>query len=106
MKYWLVLAAAILLEVTGSLAMKYSEGLTRLVPALVTGVCYLGAVGLLTVALRGIELGIAYAVWAGLGTALVAVLGIVLFGESASLLKFASIALVIAGVVGLNLAAK
>jgi small multidrug resistance pump len=67
-------------------------------------VFYLLALGGLALALKTIEVGIAYAVWAGLGTLLIAIIGIVFFGESVSFLKLASMALVIAGVVGLNLA--
>jgi len=58
---------------------------------------------MLTLALKKFEIGMAYAIWSGLGTALIAVIGIYLFDETATLMKFLSIALIIAGVVGLNL---
>jgi small multidrug resistance pump len=104
MQSWLFLAAAIVFEIAGTTMMKLSESLTRwwYIPPML--VFYLLALGGLALALKTIEVGIAYAVWAGLGTLLIAIIGIVFFDESASPLKLVSIALVIAGVVGLNLA--
>jgi small multidrug resistance pump len=104
MQSWLFLAAAIVFEIAGTTMMKLSESLTRwwYIPPML--VFYLLALGGLALALKTIEVGIAYAVWAGLGTLLIAIIGIVFFGESVSFLKLASMALVIAGVVGLNLA--
>jgi len=66
-------------------------------------VLFLSSLAMLTLALKKFEIGMAYAIWSGLGTALIAVLGIYLFNETASLMKFFSILLIIAGVVGLNL---
>ena len=66
------LAAAIVLEVAGTTSMKLSEGFTRLAPSLAMAVCYVGSLAMLTLALRTIVLGTAYAIWAGIGTALVA----------------------------------
>lgn len=83
--------------------MKYSEGFTRLWPSLVTVVGYVLAFALLAQTLKTLSIGTAYAIWAGTGTAVIAVIGILWMGESASLLKLAGIALVIAGVVVLNL---
>jgi small multidrug resistance pump len=66
------LAAAIVLEVAGTTSMKLSEGFTRLAPSIAMAVCYVGSLTMLTLALRTIALGTAYAIWAGIGTALVA----------------------------------
>jgi len=104
MQSWLVLAAAIACEVAGTVFMKMSDSLTRWVWIPPMLVAYILALLGLALALRTIEVGIAYAVWAACGTALIAVVGIVFFGESISLIKIAAIVLVVAGVIGLNLA--
>lgn len=98
-----MLAAAIVAEVAGTTAMKYSEGFTRLWPSLITVGGYALAFALLAQTLKTLSVGTAYAIWAGAGTAAIAVIGMVFLGESASLVKFAGIALVIAGVVVLNM---
>ncbi|MEV7086414.1 multidrug efflux SMR transporter [Streptomyces sp. NPDC093085] len=98
-----LLAAAIAAEVAATTAMKYSEGFTRLWPSLMTGVGYVLAFAFLSQALRTIAVGTAYAIWAGAGTAIVAAIGMVFLGESASVLKLAGVALVIVGVIVLNL---
>ena len=101
---WLVLAAAIACEVAGTVFMKLSESLTKWVWIPPMLVAYILALLGLALALRTIEVGVAYAVWAACGTALIALVGIVFFDESLSLIKIVAIVLVIAGVVGLNLA--
>ncbi|MFD5031098.1 DMT family transporter [Streptomyces sp. NPDC058220] len=98
-----LLAAAIAAEVAGTTAMKYSEGFTRLWPSLVTVVGYVLAFTLLAQTLKTLSIGTAYAIWAGAGTAVIAAIGMIFLGESANLVKLAGIALVIAGVVVLNL---
>ena len=103
MQYWLYLALAIVLEVTGTTSMKLSEGFTKIVPSILMFVFYLASIAALTLALKKIDVSVAYAVWAGLGTALIAVIGIVYFHESATLLKITSILLIVTGVVGLHL---
>lgn len=103
MQHWLYLAAAIFLEVAGTTSMKLSAGFTRLLPSALIFVFYALSFVALTLALRRIDLGVAYAIWAGIGTALIAVIGIVGFDEPLTALKLASIGLIIAGVVGLNL---
>jgi len=103
MQYWLYLAIAIVLEVIGTTSMKLSEGFTKTIPSIMMFVFYLASLAVLTLALKKIDVSIAYAVWAGLGTALIATIGIVYFHESATLLKIISILLIIAGVVGLHL---
>ncbi|MFI6057159.1 DMT family transporter [Streptomyces sp. NPDC051286] len=98
-----LLAAAIAAEVAGTTAMKYSEGFTRLWPSLITVLGYLLAFSLLAQTLKTVSMGTAYAIWAGIGTAAVATIGVLFMGESGNLVKMAGIALIIAGVVVLNL---
>ncbi|MEV7191834.1 multidrug efflux SMR transporter [Streptomyces sp. NPDC093510] len=98
-----LLAAAIAAEVAGTTAMKYSEGFSRLVPSLITIAGYLLAFTLLAQTLKTLSVGTAYAIWAGIGTAAVAAIGMIFMGESANMVKIAGIGLVIAGVVVLNL---
>lgn len=100
---YLFLAAAIVLEVCGTTCMKLSEGFSRLGPSVAIFVCYGLSFTALTLALKGIEVSTAYAVWAGAGTALIAVIGVAGFGESLSPLKVVSLALIVLGVVGLHL---
>ncbi|MEU8888359.1 multidrug efflux SMR transporter [Streptomyces sp. NPDC048442] len=100
---YVLLAAAIAAEVAGTTAMKYSDGFSRLWPSLATVVGYLVAFGLLARTLKSMSVGTAYAIWAGVGTAAVAVIGMVFLGESTSAVKLAGIVLVIGGVVLLNL---
>ena len=100
---WLFLTAAILLEVAGTTCMKLSEGFTKLVPSILLFVLYGLSFAALTFTLKNIDVSIAYAVWAGLGTALIALIGFMFFEEPATLTKIVSIGLIIAGVVGLNL---
>jgi small multidrug resistance pump len=103
---WLLLAGAIITEVIATTALKLSEGFSRLVPSIVVVVGYLGAFGLLSQALsRGMAIGVAYGVWAAAGVALVAVVGAAFFGESMTLVQVGGIALVIAGVLALELGA-
>lgn len=97
-----LLAGAIAAEVAGTTAMKYSEGFTRLWPSLVTVAGYLIAFTLLAQTLKTLSVGTAYAIWAGTGTAAIAVIGMLFMGESAGLAKIAGLLLVIAGVVLLN----
>lgn len=100
---WLFLSGAIFLEVSGTISMKYSEGFRHLVPSLAMILSYIGCFTLLTMALKTLELGLAYAVWAGLGTALIVIVSLFLFHEPINLMKVVSIVLIIAGVVGLNM---
>jgi len=103
MNPWLALAVAIVLEVSGTVSMKLSDGFTKLLPSLLIFVFYGASFAVLTLALKKIDLGVAYAVWAGVGTALIAVVGILYFKEPLSALKVFSVFLIIAGVIGLNL---
>ncbi|QDY76184.1 DMT family transporter [Streptomyces qinzhouensis] len=99
-----LLAGAIVAEVAATTAMKYSEGFTRLWPSLLTVAGYLIAFSLLAQTLKTLSVGTAYAIWAGIGTAAVAAIGMIFLNESTSVAKFAGIGLVIAGVVVLNTA--
>ncbi|MFI8356236.1 DMT family transporter [Streptomyces cyaneofuscatus] len=98
-----LLAAAIAAEVAGTTAMKYSEGFTRLWPSIGTAVGYLIAFTLLAQTLKTLSVGTAYAIWAGVGTAAVALIGILFLGESSSLVKIVGVGLIVIGVVVLNL---
>ncbi len=100
---WVYLAIAIILEVAGTTAMKLSEGFTKLMPSVAMGVFYIASLSVLTLALKRIDMSIAYAIWAGIGTSLITIIGIIYFKEPVTLLKTLSIVLIIIGVVGLNL---
>ena len=103
MQPWLFLAGAIAFEVAGTISIKLSEGFTRPWPAVLLFVFYAASFAALTFALKRIEVGVAYAVWCGVGTTLVAAIGVLYFREAATVLKFSSILLIVVGVVGLNL---
>ncbi|MCX6394440.1 MAG: multidrug efflux SMR transporter [Solirubrobacterales bacterium] len=103
---WPLLGIAIVAEVAATTALRASNdwaGGARIAAFTVVVVGYGASFWLLTLVLKKMELGISYAVWAGVGTALAAIVGIVLFGEGISLAKFACIGLIILGVVGLEL---
>lgn len=100
---WFYLMMAILLEVLGTTSMKLSEGFTKVVPSVAMFFFYGLSFSALTLALKKLEVGLAYAVWGGLGTVLITLIGIAYFNESTSLLKLVSIGLIVVGVVGLNL---
>ncbi len=101
---WILLLVAGLFEIGFALGLKYSEGFSRLLPTL--GMVLAGALSfyLLSTAMKTLPAGTAYAVWTGIGAAGTAVVGILLLGESASPLRIASLALIVAGVIGLRLA--
>ena len=100
---WLYLGLAIFFEVLGTTAMKLSEGFSKPAWGLAMGICYIACFGFLTLALNRMDVGAAYAVWSGVGTVLIATIGILYFKDPVSLLKMVSIVLIIAGVIGLNL---
>ena len=101
---WAVLFVAGLCEIGWAVGLKYTEGFQRLWPTVWTVGAMVISIWLLGVALRALPLGTAYAIWTGIGTAGTAVLGIILFGESADPLRIACICLIVAGIVGLKLA--
>jgi multidrug transporter EmrE-like cation transporter len=98
------LSIAILSEVAGTVALKYTDGFTRLLPSSAVVIGYGISFWMLALVLKEMPIGLTYAVWAAVGTALIAAIGIVAFGEPATTLKILSLGLIIAGVVGLNLA--
>ena len=100
---WVALVAAGLFETGFAVFLKLSNGLRELWPTVGFAVCALTSFGLLTVALREMEVGPAYAVWTGIGAAGAATAGMIFFGDVVSMVKLVSIALILAGVVGLNL---
>ena len=102
---WLWLVIAGLFEVGWAIGLKYTQGFTRLVPTLLTLGSMVVSLGLLGLALKSLPVGTAYAVWTGIGTIGTAALGIALLGEPASLMRLACIGLIVAGIVGLKLAA-
>jgi multidrug transporter EmrE-like cation transporter len=100
----LLLSLAIVTEVVGTVALRYSDGMTRLAPGAIVVLGYGASFWLLALVLRELSIGTTYAVWSAAGTALIAAFGIFALGEPATALKLASLALIIIGVVGLNLA--
>jgi len=103
MQAWLWLATAIALEVSGTVCMKFSEGFTRLMPSLLMAVFYLASFAAMTMSLKRIDLGVAYAVWAGVGTALIALIGVLVFREAATAMKLVALVLIVSGVAMLHL---
>ncbi|MCW5609262.1 MAG: quaternary ammonium compound efflux SMR transporter SugE [Rubrivivax sp.] len=101
---WVLLLIAGLLEVGWAIGLKYTEGFTRLWPSVFTLAAMTGSVVLLALAMKTLPVGTSYAVWVGIGAVGTAILGIVLFGESASAGRLLSLALIVAGIVGLKLA--
>jgi quaternary ammonium compound-resistance protein SugE len=101
---WISLVAAGIAEIAWAIGLKYTEGFTRLWPSVYTVVAMVISVVLLEYAVRMIPVGTAYAVWVGIGAVGVAVAGMLMFGESASLARIGCIALICGGVVGLKLA--
>jgi small multidrug resistance pump len=100
---WIYLSAAIATEVVGTVFLRFTDGFTRPAPSIVVVVTYVASIWLTALALKGLEISLVYAIWAGVGTAAVAIIGMAALGETVNGLKLASIALVIGGVVGLNL---
>jgi len=102
---WIMLFAAGLLEIGWAVGLKFTEGFTRPVPSVLTLLSMAGSVILLGLALKSLPIGTAYAVWTGIGAVGTALLGIALLGEPATAFRLASIGLIVAGIIGLKLAA-
>jgi multidrug transporter EmrE-like cation transporter len=100
----LLLSLAIVTEVAATIALRFSDGFTRVVPSTVVVLGYGISFWLLALVLRELSISTTYAVWSAAGTALIAAIGVFAFGEPATALKVASLSLIIAGVVGLNMA--
>ena len=99
---WIVLLIAGLFEIAWAIGLKYPQGFTRLWPSVATIVCVIISMGLLGVAVRHLPVGTAYAVWTGIGAAGTVLLGIVLFGESASLIRLGCVCMILIGIIGLK----
>ncbi|MEP8944295.1 quaternary ammonium compound efflux SMR transporter SugE [Enterobacter ludwigii] len=100
---WIILVIAGLLEVVWAIGLKYTHGFTRLTPSVITLTAMIMSIVLLSWAMRSLPVGTAYAVWTGIGAVGAAITGILLLGESASLARIASLALIVAGIIGLKL---
>ena len=99
---WTILLLAGFLEIGWAIGLKYTEGFTRLWPSVWTLASMIGSIVLLGLALKWLPVGTAYAVWTGIGTVGVAILGIVLFSEPATAIRLACIGLIVAGITGLK----
>jgi small multidrug resistance pump len=95
---WILLGGAIATEVAGTLALRASDGLTRLVPSIIVAVGYLASFGLLALVLKSLPVGIVYAIWAAVGVALVAVLGKIMFNDPVPPIAIVGMVLIVGGV--------
>lgn len=100
---WLLLFAAGMVEIVFALSLKYNQGFTKLIPSIVTMFSGAGSFYLLTLAIKYLPVGTAYAVWTGMGAVGVAILGIFLFKESTDWVRLLSICFIVLGIVGLKL---
>lgn len=103
---WLLLYAAIAFEVTGTISLKLSDGMERLGFFLLCLACYGVSFALLSVTLKTVPVGVAYAIWAGVGTLLVALVGMLWFKEPATAMRLLFIAMIVVGAVGLNMTTR
>ena len=101
--HWILLALSILAEVVGTLCLKWSQGFSRLWPTVGMGVLYIATFICLTLAAKTLDLGLAYAIWAGVSVAGVAACGVILFNEPLNAYRVVGIAAIIVGVLVLNL---
>lgn len=101
---WVILVLAGLFEIGWAIGLKYTHGFTRLWPSVGTVAAMIVSLGLLGIAMKSLPVGTAYAVWVGVGAVGTAILGIVLFGESANVGRIVSLVLIMLGIVGLKLA--
>ena len=100
---WLLLVVSIVLEVLGTVSMKLSEGFSRPLYSALVAVFYALSLAGLTLVLKRIEVSVAYAVWSGLGTALIAMVGVSVFGEALTVVKVVALVLIVVGVMMLNM---
>ena len=105
MLHWFCLAGAIALEIAGTISMKLSEGFTRTLPSVLIFVFYAASFSLMTVAVKKIDVSVSYAIWSGVGTTAIALIGVYWFRESLTTMQIASIVLIITGVIGLRVGA-
>lgn len=102
MKAWFILFVAGIFETAWAIGMKYSNGFTKLWPSVFTVICILISMGLLSLSLKWLPVGTAYAVWTGIGAVGTAILGIILFGESKEIVRLFFMFLIIVGLIGLK----
>lgn len=102
---WIILFFAGLFEVGWAVGLKYTDGFSRLIPTALTIAAMAVSLGLLGLAMKELPLGTAYAIWTGVGAVGTVIAGIILFGESMALFRLASVALIIAGLIGLKMSA-
>jgi small multidrug resistance pump len=102
MLYWLALAGAITLEIAGTVSMKLSQGFSRPLPSVLLFVFYALSFALMTIAVKRIDVSVSYAIWSGVGTATIALIGVFWFRETLTALQVASIVLIVVGVIGLR----
>ena len=103
---YLPLALAIAFEVVGTSALQASQQFTKPLPTIIMGLCYLAAFYCLSLALRAIPVGVAYAIWSGLGVVLISIVGLVLFNQKLDLPAIAGLTLIVVGVLVINLFSK
>ena len=103
MSGWLSLILAISFEVAGTTMMKLSDGFSKIAPSVAMFIFYILSLSALTFALKKFDVSVAYAIWSGLGTALITIIGFIIFKEAVTVTKIVSILLIIIGVVGLHL---
>ena len=100
---WIYLIVAGILEIGWAIGLKYTEGWTKLYPSLITAALMIASFQFLSMALKTLPIGTAYAIWTGIGTVGTAVLGIFIFGEPRDLTRISCILLIVAGIAGLKL---
>ena len=103
---WIYLIAAIVFEVAGTTVMKISEGFTKVMPSIAMAIFYILSLTALTFALKRFDVSMAYAIWSGVGTALITAVGFYFFKEEMTPMRLVSIGLIIFGVVGLHLSGE
>lgn len=103
---WIILFFAGLFEVGWAVGLKYTDGFTRPLPTVLTVAAMAISLGLLGLAMKELPLGTAYAIWTGVGAVGTVIAGIILFGESMALVRLLSVALIVAGLIGLKVSAS
>jgi small multidrug resistance pump len=101
--HWILLAAAIVFEISGTTCMKLSEGFTKPLPTVGIFVFYVASISFLTLAVRVIDISVAYAIWSAVGVAVIATIGVLVFGEQLTFQRVFFLVLILVGVVGLQM---
>lgn len=100
---WLILLIAGFLEVIWAIGLKYTDGFTKFWPSVATITAMISSFVLLGIAMKTLPMGVAYSVWVGIGAVGAVLMGVLLFSESVSLLKFISVSLIVLGIIGLKI---